>query len=261
MRNPSVSRPTLSGGRVFVTTSDDTVYAFDAGTGKWLWHYRRRSAQSSTILGASSPLVDGNEVLAGLSDGFLVALSVQEGQLKWERKLHQGSKFIDVDAHPQLENDLLYVPSYDGSLYALKRQGGEVLWRFDAGGSKNVVIEENRLFLPSSDGTIYCLQKNNAKVLWKFEMDRGVPTQVISTDRYIIVGSSFQYLYVLDKESGKGLYRFNAGYDSGFSGSPAYDSVNQRVYLLSGAGNLYSFQVRKPPRKIFARGMTDPYVF
>jgi len=261
VRNNSISRPTISGGRVFVTTSDDTVYSFDASTGKWLWHYRRRSAQSSTILGASSPLVDGNEVLAGLSDGFLVSLSLPDGQLKWERKLHQSTKFTDVDAHPLLDNGVLYVPSYDGALYALKRQSGEVIWRFDAGGTKDVVLDDQRLFLPSSDGSIYALQKNSAKVLWKFELDRGVPTQIVQTDRYIIVGSSFQYLYVLDKETGKGVYRYNVGYDSGFSGSPAFDPATQRLYLLSHAGNLYAFQLRKPPRKIFAHGQTDGFRF
>jgi outer membrane protein assembly factor BamB len=261
VRNPVLSRPTLSGGRLFVTTTDDTIYAFDAGTGKWLWHYRRRSAQSSTILGASSPLVDGNEVIAGLSDGFLVALSVEEGQLKWERKLHQPGKFVDVDAHPILDNGLLYVPSYDGALYALKRQGGDVVWRFDAGGSKTVGLDGGRVFLPSSDGNIYALQKNNAKVLWKFELDKGVPTRLVVTDRYVIAGSSFQYLYVIDKETGKGVYRFNVGYGSGFSGSPAFDPATQRLYMLSQIGNLYSFQLRKPPRKIFAHGSTDPYEF
>ncbi|MGK5083790.1 PQQ-binding-like beta-propeller repeat protein [Bdellovibrionota bacterium FG-1] len=261
LRNTLVSRPVVSGGRVFLTTTDDTIYSFDAGTGKWLWHYRRRSAQSSSILGASSPLVDGNEVIAGLSDGFLIALSLQDGQLKWERKLHTGSKFTDVDAHPELENGLIYIPSYDGALYALKRQGGDIVWRFDAGGSKRVVLEDTHLYLPSSDGTIYSLQKNNAKILWKFELDKGVPTQLLVTDRYVIVGSSFQYLYVIDKNTGKGIYRFNVGYDSGFSGSPAYDAVNGRLYFLSQAGNLYTFQLRKPPRKSFAHGQTDPYLF
>ena len=196
----------------------------------------------------------------GLSDGFLVALNLQDGQLKWERKLHQASKFTDVDAHPQLENGIIYIPSYDGALYALKRQNGDVIWRFDAGGSKDVVLEDQRLFLPSSDGSIYALQKNNAKVLWKFDLDRGVPTQLLVTDRYIIVGSSFQYLYVIDKETGKGLYRFNSGYGSGFS-SPALDLASQRLYLLSQAGNLYSFAIRKPLRKVFAHGQTEPYVF
>src|SRR3712207_7474658 len=46
VRNPVISRPTVSGGKLFVTTTDDTVYAFYAGTGKWLWHYRRRSSPS-----------------------------------------------------------------------------------------------------------------------------------------------------------------------------------------------------------------------
>ena len=245
LRNPVISRPTVSGGRVFVTTSDDTVYAFDAGTGKWLWHYRRRSAAPATIYGASAPLVDGNEVLAGLSDGFLVALSLPDGQLKWERKLHYGTKFTDVDAHPVLENGIIYVPSYDGALYALKRQGGEILWRFDAGGSKSVEVDTDRLYLPSSDGNVYALQKSNSKILWKFELDNGTPTRLVVTDKTIVVGSSFQYLYVLDKQTGKGLYRFNAGYGSGFSGSPAYDPASQRLYFLSGSGNLYAFKLKK----------------
>ncbi|MGK5090109.1 PQQ-binding-like beta-propeller repeat protein [Bdellovibrionota bacterium FG-2] len=261
LRNPVISRPTLDGGRVFVTTSDDTVFAFDAGTGKWLWHYRRRSSPAATIHGASAPLVDAGEVLAGLSDGFLVALSTNDGKLKWERKLHHGLKFTDVDASPVLESGTLYVPSYDGALYALKRQGGEVLWRYDSGGSKNVVLEGSRIFLPSSDGNVYALQKDNAKVLWKFELDHGTPTRLAVTDKYIIVGSSFQYLYVIDKTTGKGLYRYNSGYNSGFSGYPFYDAQAGRVYFLSGAGNLFAFALRKPPRKVMSHGQTDPYTF
>ncbi len=261
IRNPIVSRPTVSGKRVFVTTSDDTVYALDAGTGKWLWHYRRRSLQTATIYGASSPLVDGNEVIAGLSDGFLVALSVEEGQLKWEKKINIANKFNDVDAHPVLEKGIIYIPSYDGALYALKRQGGDILWRFDAGGSKDVVLDDQSLFLPSSNGTIYSLQKNNGKILWKFELDHGTPTQIILTDKYVIVGSSFQYLYAIDRNTGKGVYRFNAGYGSGFAGSPGFDPMHQNIYFFSGAGNLYAFSLRQPFRKNRVHGATDPYTF
>ncbi len=261
LRNDIVSRPTLSGGRLFVTTSNDVVYALDAGSGKWLWHYRRRTSNGTSIYGASAPLVDGSEVIVGMSDGFVVSLSLEEGVLKWERKIHPGTKFTNVNAHPALEEGVVYIPSYDGALYALKRTNGEVIWRFDAGGSKDVVIDHQRLFLPSSDGAIYCLQKANGKILWKFELDSGVPTQLASTDKYIIVGSSYQYLYLIDKNTGKGVYRFDAGFNSGFSGSPWFDSAQQRVYILSGAGNLYSFQMRKPLKKDFPHGMLDPYVF
>lgn len=261
VKNPIISKPTIEGGRLFVTTSDDVVYAFDAGTGKWLWHYRRRAAPAAKIYGASQPLVLANEVLAGMSDGFLVSLSVEEGQLKWEKKLHQGTKFTDVNAHPILDEGLIYVPSYDGSLYSLKRENGNIIWKFDSGGSKQVVLEDQKIFLPSSEGRIYALQKSNAKILWKFDLDRGAPTQLAITDKYVIVGSSYQYLYVIDKNTGKGLYRFDAGYGSGFSGSPAFDPVNQRLYILSGAGNLYSFAMRKPPKRVREHGVTDPYKY
>ncbi len=261
LRNDIVSRPTLSGGRIFVTTSNDLVYALDAGTGKWLWHYRRRTSGGTSIYGASAPLVDGSEVLVGMSDGFVVALSLEEGVLKWEKKIHLGTKFTNVNAHPALDGGIIYIPSYDGALYALKRADGEVVWRFDAGGSKDVVLDHQRLFLPSSDGSVYCLQKANAKILWKFELDSGVPTQLATTEKYIIVGSSYQYLYLIDKNTGKAVYRFDAGYNTGFSGTPWYDSVQQRVYALSGAGNLYSFQMRKPSKKEFSHGSIDPYVF
>lgn len=261
VRNPIVSRPTLDQGRIFLTTSDDTIYAFDAGTGKWLWHYRRRTAPAAKIYGASAPLVDGNEVLAGLSDGFLVTLSIEEGRLKWERKLHTAARFTDVNAHPVLDNGVIYIPSYDGALYALRRLDGEIIWRFDAGGSKNVFIDDQKIYLPSSDGNIYCLQKSNSKILWKFPLDRGAPTNLIVTDKYVVFGSTYQYLYAVDRNTGAGLYRFNAGYGSGFSGTPVFDSVNQRIYTLSGAGNLYAFSLRQPPRKIRPHGMTDPYEF
>jgi outer membrane protein assembly factor BamB len=206
-------------------------------------------------------LVDGNEVIAGLSDGFLVSLNLSDGQLKWERKLHAGTKFTDVDAKPILSDGVIYVPSYDGALYALKRQGGDIIWRFDAGGAKRVALENDRIFLPSSDGSVYAVSKSSGKVIWKFELDSGVPTQLAVTDRYIVVGSTFQYLYVLDKETGQGVYRYNVGNGSGFSGAPTYDPVTRRLYILSGGGNLYAFEVRKPPRKIFPHGQTDGYQF
>ena len=244
IRNSVASRPALSGGRVFVTTLDDTVYALDAGTGKWLWHYRRRSVPLATIMGASSPLVDQNEVIVGLSDGFLVGLSLEEGHLKWERRLHFGSKFTDVNAHPTLDQGIIYIPSYDGALYALQRTSGNILWRFDAGGSRDVTVDGQRLILPSSDGNVYALQKENGKVLWKFPLDSGTPTRVAVTEDYVIVGSSYRYLYVIDKNTGQGLYRFNAGHNSGFRGAPVYDATHQRVYVLSGAGNLYAFQLK-----------------
>ena len=110
--------------------------------------------------------------------------------------------------------------------------------------------------MPSSNGTVYALARANAKVLWQFELDRGVPTTITLTDRYVIFASSHQYLYVLDKATGKGLYRYNVGDGSGFSSNPVYDKATDSLYVLSMAGNLYQFKIRKLGAK-----MPDQYRF
>lgn len=243
VRVATLSKPTVEAGRLFVTTASNVVYAFDAGSGEWLWHYRRPVSSTATIRGASAPLVIGNQVIAGLSDGFVVALSVNDGKLLWERKLHMGTKFIDVDAHPVLSDGMIFVPSYDGALYALSEKGANTLWRFDAGGSRQVLLDEKSVFLPSSDGHMYSLQKDSGKEIWKFELDGGVPTAAVAAGEYLIFGSSAQYLYVLNKRTGKGVYRFSVGSDSGFTASPAYDPEHRRVYFISANGNLYSFSL------------------
>lgn len=247
LRNPQISRPTLDGNRLFVTTTDDTVYAFDAATGKWLWHYRRRTAQTASVRGASAPLVDGRQVLVGLSDGYLVALGLEDGALKWEKRLHPGTKFVDVDAAVVIDDTRLLVPSYDGALYCLKRTNGEVIWKFDAGGARSVTLDDQRVLMPSSDGFVYALDRVSGKQLWKFELDAGVPTDLVAAEKFWIVGSSHQYLYALDRMTGEAVYRFNAGWGSGFPSTPAFDADSRRIYALSNAGNLYAFAIAQKP--------------
>ncbi|MBN20696.1 MAG: hypothetical protein CL678_05345 [Bdellovibrionaceae bacterium] len=259
LRNVTVSRPTVSQGRVLFTTAHDAVYALDAGSGEWIWHYKRQNISTATIRGAAAPLVLGNDVITGLSDGYLVVLSLEEGALKWEKKIHQGRKFTDVDASPVYENGILYVSSYDGALYALNRKSGSTLWRFNAGGARAVQISGNRIFFPSTDGHLYCLDKIKGKVLWKFELDRGTPTEVIATPKHLFFGSSFQYLYGLDQSTGKLVYRWNVGYGSGFTAGLTWDPKNHRIYVLSGSGNLYAFRIREELRQR-SHGRTDGYL-
>ncbi|HTL12269.1 MAG TPA: PQQ-binding-like beta-propeller repeat protein, partial [Bdellovibrionota bacterium] len=164
-------------------------------------------------------------------------------KLKWEKKLHSGTKFTDVDAHPVKDGSTLFVPSYDGSLYSLNAKTQEVLWKADSGGARQVLVDDSRVILPSSDGTVYALAKDSGKVLWKFQVDGGVPTQVVQAGRYLIFGSTQRYLYALESSTGKPVYRFDVGFGSGFYGNPVVDSGGKRVFLLSGAGNLYAFAV------------------
>ncbi|MBI3557422.1 MAG: PQQ-binding-like beta-propeller repeat protein, partial [Deltaproteobacteria bacterium] len=239
-KTPVFARGTIAGKRIFITTSDDVVYCLDQTTGKWIWHYKRGGNYITTVHGNSTPAVENGLAYVGFSDGYLVALNANDGNLVWEQKIHRGSKFTDVDAMVLLDGDRLYVPSYDGELYALERAKGRVLWHIEVGGSKKVLMDDKTLYLASSNGSIYSINKDTGKQGWKFELDSGTPTNLIQHDSYLAFGGSQQYFYVLHKGDGSLAYRYSAGLRSGYVSSPVQSERD--IFALSNFGNLYVFR-------------------
>lgn len=237
---PVFARATISGPKILLATSDDIVVCLDKATGKWLWHYKRTANYISTIRGNTTPAVSDNLVYAGFSDGYLTALNLSDGNLQWEVKVHNGTKFLDVDGQPIIEEGKIYVTSYDGGLYVLEKAKGKILWRVDYGGVRKVVLEDKMLYLSSTDGHVYALNKDSGRVQWSFDLDRGVPTNLIVYQNYIAFGSSQEFFYVIHKGDGTIAWRFDSGLRSGFS-APITMSDNE-IFALSNSGNLYTFR-------------------
>lgn len=246
LRNPVSSKPTVDGEDLFIVTSDDALLSLEASTGKWQWHYRRRNVSGPTIHGASKPLVVGDAIWVGFADGALVALTRKEGKVLWEKQLNTNKRFSNVNAEFLMKDDVVYVPAYDGALYALNAKTGATLWaREGLGGSKKVTIFDQVLYVPTSLGELYAISLKDGKDVWKFEMDQGIPSDVVATKKHILVSSSSEYLYALDRATGKMVYRFQIGYGSGFSGGMAWDANRNWLYVLSRGGNLLSFSYQE----------------
>lgn len=237
---PVFARATTSGGKIFISTSDDLLYCLDKSNGKWVWHYKRSGNYITTIRGNSSAAIADGLVYVGFSDGYLVALKQTDGNLQWESKVHYGSKFTDVDAKPIIEENRIYISSYDGALYVIDRKNGKVIWKVDIGATREVVLEDKLIFTSGTDGYVYSLNKESGKILWKFELDRGVPTGLVFYQNYIAFGSSQQYFYVIHKGDGTLAYRFDAGLRSGFVSNPVLNK--DMIYTLSNYGNIYTFK-------------------
>lgn len=243
---PVYARAMIANKRVYINASDDVVYCLDQANGKWVWHYRRSSTTLTTVHGNSTPVIDGTMVHIGFSDGYIVTLNANDGNLIWEQKIHKSSKFTDVDAMPVVEDGRIYVPSYDGDLYALDRVKGKVLWHIDVGGAKKVLIDGKTLYLASSNGNIFSVNKDTGRIGWKFELDQGTPTSMIQHDDYLAFGSSRQYFYVIRKSNGKLAYRFDAGLRTGFFSTPVESEGD--IFAFSNFGNLYIFRWRQQGR-------------
>ncbi len=243
LRNPVASRPRIIGDELYLVTSDDVLLSLEASTGKWKWHYRRRNVSGPVIHGATQPLVIGDSIWVGFADGALVSVSRKDGKVLWEKQLNTNKRFSGVNAEFLEKDGVVYIPAYDQALYALQAGTGAPLWvKEGVGGSKKVVWDEGVLYAPSSQGRLHALDPRTGREIWNFELDGGAPTDFVVTRNQVLLGSTHEYLYVLDRPTGRLQYRYPVGYDSGFSGGLAFDSRERLLYALSRGGNLYSFR-------------------
>lgn len=241
LKAEGLGRPLVKAGVVYVLGGNNVAHALDAKTGKLLWIYNRREASNISVRGGSMPMVAGDMVYVGFSDGSLVALNKSSGAVIWEANLNHNKRFRDVDASPVLDGDTVYVSSYDGGLYALNRLDGKILWSIDDGGYEEVVIQGNTLFYSSTSGKLYAADKVSGKILWSRENPRGIATGPILFKGTVAVGEFSGALRFYDARSGDYLTEFEPG--RGVTSRVAIDAKKGEVYFISHDANMYALSV------------------
>jgi outer membrane protein assembly factor BamB len=150
-------------GRIFFQTRNHKIYCMDVKTGKILWAYRRSVPFFTTLQRASKPLILNNRLFVGFADGTLASFNIEDGVLVWEKKLSQGSKFVDVDSTPVLFEGSLYIASMDGNLQQIRPQTGQLIRQLPIKVSRAPLVHKGHLVVGTRDGSVIYLDKNLAK--------------------------------------------------------------------------------------------------
>lgn len=99
----------VDSNRVYVSDAKSNVWAFDAHNGTVLWHQTRLEARNIT-----GPVVMGNYIVVGDSEGFLHWLSKEDGRFV-ARAIINNSGIL---ATPVVDNNRLYAVTRTGYLAA-----------------------------------------------------------------------------------------------------------------------------------------------
>jgi outer membrane protein assembly factor BamB len=234
--------PEIGTSGLFLATTADRVFAVDPNDGKMRWQYERDTPEGFTIHGNAVPRQRGNTVYAGFSDGYLVALQAETGDLLWSRSLAAASEqFVDVDATPILHGDKLFAASFSGGLYALRPKDGEVLWHVLVDGTSSLAMGAENLYAVSSrDGLAAVSVQGN--ILWRQGLpdagDLSVPTEI---GPYLVFSGSRQGLFIMDRRSGMLLQVFDPA--RGMCAPPTVDREGKAVYVLANSGTLYALDL------------------
>jgi outer membrane protein assembly factor BamB len=236
---------------LYLSASDDSIWAFDESNGQTRWVYKRPTVKSNilwSLRGGVIPILDSKnqKLFAGFSDGVVICLDSMTGQTLWERNFARPGRFNDADQKMTLIEDLgiVLVPLVDGELVALKLVDGGTLWSLaEAGGATpfRSKSNDNHLFIGSVKGVFELIDLKTTKALWSVDLGVGVLSEATEINSQLVaVVHSERGLLVVSTKTGEVVYEFRMG--PGNLSSPVYE--NGRLLVLSPRNKLHTFKVQ-----------------
>jgi outer membrane protein assembly factor BamB len=241
-KGPIDHPPEIGSSSLFLATAADRVFAVDPADGKLQWQYERETPEGFTIHGYAVPRQEGRSVFAGFSDGYLVGLRADSGDLLWSRSLAAASdQFVDVDANPVVWRGKLFAASFSGGLYGLRPGDGEVLWHTFLDGISGLTQGASNLYAVSARAGLAAVS-GDGNILWRHGLkSAGDLTTPVEVGPYLVFSGSREGLFVLEGETGKLLQIFDPA--RGMCAAPTVDKQGRALYVLANSGSLYAIDL------------------
>jgi outer membrane protein assembly factor BamB len=200
--------PVVGKGRVIIRTSDGLVVGLDSDSGSTAWQIKKE-VPALTIHGDSLPVITGDAVLVGLSNGKLIANNVITGRDYWEADLsfvrgqNELERLNDSDSSPIIRGTTVYTATYQGSVIAAQLQDASTIWRTDMSTRLPMAIVGDLLVVTEELGNIFGLSTSDGVIQWKQDAfsGHGVSHPIVVNDK-IVIGDSHGNIHTLDIKSG-----------------------------------------------------------
>ncbi len=175
---PVHAAPTIAGGRIFVVAVDNTLLTFDLATGAEGWTYQALS-EPARILGASSPAVSGDTVVASFGSGELVALRTSNGNDLWNGALSRASRtnalseIRDIPGRPVIYQGDVFAISHSGVFAATDLRTGQVRWNLPLTGITSPLPAGDVVYVIDKAGKVYCIARETGQAYWIQDLGEG----------------------------------------------------------------------------------------
>ncbi len=192
--------PNVAHGHVFFGSDDGKLYALVAGNGRSLWEYDMATPVRVR------PFVTNDLVIAASDAGDIIGLELS-GKRKWSIRAKRG---INSSPMVDMKENICYIGSFDGFVYALDATSGYTLWRFRTAGPiiAQPVLEEGTLYFGSADGSFYAVNAETGRERWRFILPKPiVATAAVHLDK-VYFGATDNNFYCLDIRTGKEMWHF-----------------------------------------------------
>ena len=230
-----LSAPQGDGQYVVAQTYDGKLMGFDYASGERQWTYTS-NVPVLTLRGTGTPILSGDNAIAGFADGKVVAVNLRSGNVSWEARvaIPEGTseieRIVDIDGSMSLQGAELYVASYQGRVVAIDTRSGRKLWQRNVSSVSGVGVGFGNVYVADDDGTVSAFLRNGQGVRWQ-NIDLGYR----DLSRPTPVGS---YVAVVDFE---GYVHLLSQVDGDIVGRTRVDSSGARADMLARGNRLFIY--------------------
>ncbi len=251
---PMRAAPVVAGGRMFVVTYDNQLWALSVKDGAVQWS-NAGIAETAGLLGAASPAVDSDIVIAPYSSGELIALRVENGRTVWAdsfgaQRPGTGSlaALNDINGSPVIDRGVVFAISHGGRMVAIDVRTGSRVWEQDIAGLNTPWVAGEYIFVVTVDGDVVCLARRNGRVKWVHSLPRFEDPDsrdepvfwngpLLLSDRLIVLGSNGDAL-AISPYSGRLMGQLKMPH--GVRVAPV--AANGTLYVLTDEGDLVALR-------------------
>lgn len=240
---PAYTAPLVAGGRVFVLSSDRSVTAFDAQSGRKLWS-QKRSIEALVLRQSGVMLAVDDTLVIGLS-GRLVGLNPLDGSVRWEapiataRGTNDVERLVDLVGRVSRDGDVVCARAFRVSVGCVNAARGTFLWSKPASGSEGVHGDDRYVFGTESDGKVVAWNRTNGERVWSTDrLQYRSLTAPVVVGRSIAIGDSTGLVHLLSREDGAPLTRLSTD-GSAVVASPVL--AGNTLVVVTRSGGIYGF--------------------
>jgi outer membrane protein assembly factor BamB len=263
--NAIQANPGVGGGRVYVGSTDNNVYAVTAADGRRAWSYQPGAAVTA------APEVVGSVVCLSTSQGHFYALRAADGARAWDVDTRvpaiykptwavdggnvilaqvgqdggsaraydaaTGAKGVSFSTQEPYvmaltaANGILYALDASGILYAFRTATGAEIWHkqllsSDDQPGTGLTVDGSAVYLGTVAGTLYAVSAASGQVRWAYHPGSGIESALAVADGMVYAKDSNGNVHAVSTASGKKAWS-RASVPSGLGGVTA---AGGRVY-------------------------------
>jgi outer membrane protein assembly factor BamB len=236
--------PLVAGGRVFVLSSDRSVSAYDASSGRRLW-IQQRPGEPLVLRQAGVLFAVGDTLVVGLS-GRLVGMNPNGGSVLWELPLASARGTNDVERLVELVGrtsrvgDSVCARAFQATVGCVNISLRSVVWTQPASGFEGVHGDDLALFGTESNGVLNAWSRSSGSRMWTVDRFKHRKlTAPLLLGRSVVFGDDAGLVHLVSRDDGAPMNRLSTD-GSGIAAAPVVAA--DTLVVVTHNGSVFGFR-------------------